>query len=194
MAYRWLSWFVLTLTLGAGIVFVTTANATLNGQQSDETEPQTVRAISPGTPERLIIPELGVDAYVEHLGVAASGNMAVPQGFNTVGWYRYGTLPGAVGSAVMDGHVNNALGAGAVFTDIHTLRPGSELYVRTQAGEKLRFLVEEVATYRADAVPRERLFARADVSRLNLITCAGAWDKAKEAYDHRTVVYARLAS
>lgn len=184
------------MTLAAAFVFAVAAANTIYGQESFETDPQPAshKASVSGVPERLIIPELRIDAYVEHLGIAPSGNMAVPRGFNTVGWFRLGTVPGERGSAVMDGHVNNALGMDAVFSKIHTLRKGSELYVRSEKGDLLRFLVEEVATYRKDAVPRERVFARDDVPRLNLITCAGTWNSDKDSYSKRTVVYARLAS
>src|SRR5258708_38380056 len=60
-------------------------------------------------PDRLDIPVLNIDAAVLQVGIARSGHMAVPPNFTDVGWYKYGSLPGQKGSAVMAGHVDNGL-------------------------------------------------------------------------------------
>ena len=51
----------------------------------------------PGQPERLIIPAIGVNAPIESLGLADSGDgeMAVPPNASDVAWYKKGPLPGA---------------------------------------------------------------------------------------------------
>ena len=52
-------------------------------------------------PSRLIIPSLDIDTNVQHVGLAKSGNMAAPNNFTDVSWWKYGTVPGYRGSAVM---------------------------------------------------------------------------------------------
>lgn len=144
-------------------------------------------------PARLEIPALGIDAHVKAVGVNAAGNMATPGNFTDVGWYQFGTVPGQIGSAVMDGHVDNGLALPGVFKRLADLKKGDSIYVVTKEGTRLRFVVEEVVSYPYDAVPLELLFNRRDDRRLNLVTCAGSWLRSDRTYDQRLVVYAKLA-
>jgi len=100
-----------------------------------------------GLPTRLIIPDLNIDAEVQKVGIAKSGNMTPPSHFSDVGWYKYGTVPGEVGSAVMAGHVDNALGLAGVFKYLGDLNTGQDIYVSTDKGEKLHFKVADIASY-----------------------------------------------
>lgn len=143
-------------------------------------------------PARLIIPSLEIDAHIQYVGVGASGNMAVPNNYTDVGWYRYGPVPGQRGSAVIDGHVDNAVGLAGVFKDLGKIMPGASVFIETNNGSLIEFRVEDVVTYGYKDVPNELLFGRADKSRLNLITCAGSWIGSEETYDERVVVYTTL--
>src|SRR5207244_3357402 len=121
-----------------------------------------------------------------------TGNMAVPSNFTDVGWFKLGTIPGHVGSAVMDGHVDNAVALPGVFKHLATLKKGDDVYVMDKDGARLHFLVTDVQTYPYDEAPAQEIFARADKARLNLITCGGTWIQAKKSYDKRVVVYTEL--
>jgi hypothetical protein len=57
---------------------------------------------------RLAVPALGVDAPVEPVGIRDDGQMALPDDVDRLGWYRFGPVPGAEGSAVLAGHVDDA--------------------------------------------------------------------------------------
>jgi LPXTG-site transpeptidase (sortase) family protein len=191
--------------VGAGWVFTTTLVHALWYAPEEDASVAVPPTASLGTtspivltsardiPVELSIPAINVDAHVQDVGIGKTGNMAVPTNYTDVGWYRYGTVPGAVGSAVIDGHVDNGFGLDAVFKHISELKPGDDIYVQTQSGEELHFVVQDIETYPATQVPLQTLFTRDDEPRLNLITCAGQWEPDKEAYDHRTVVYAVLA-
>lgn len=144
-------------------------------------------------PSRLIVPSLQIDAHIQYVGIAASGNMAVPNNYTDVGWYRYGTVPGQKGSAVIDGHVDNALGLAGVFKNLELIEAGEEIFVETKGGKKLRFIVTDVERYGYKEVPNHLLFGREDAGRLNLITCGGSWIKREKTYDERIVVYSVLA-
>jgi hypothetical protein len=86
----------------------------------------TTRPAEPATtevpaPVRLTVPALGVDAPLDPVGVAPDGQMALPDDVDRVGWYRFGPAPGAAGSAVLAGHVDDAeqgLGALAALRDV----------------------------------------------------------------------------
>lgn len=184
----------------AGVVFAATlVRATLYAPDS-EVASTTLAAAAPAReatagelPKRLRVPSLGINAFVRAVGVNGEGNMATPGNFTDVGWYKYGAVPGFLGSAVMDGHVDNALALDGVFKHLQDLKPGDEIFVDTASSTELRFVVEEVALYAAPEVPTDRLFNAKDASRLNLITCAGDWVKDEKGYDKRLVVYATLA-
>jgi len=191
---------VAIITLAAGVVFAgTLVRATLYAPDS-EVASSTLAALAPARaategelPRRLRIPALGIDAFVRHVGLNAEGNMATPGNYTDVGWYKYGAVPGFVGSAVMDGHVDNALALDGVFKHLGNLKAGDEIYVDTASSTKLRFVVTEVASYTVKDVPLERIFNARDTAHLTLITCTGEWNRDKEEYAERLVVYGSLA-
>lgn len=145
-------------------------------------------------PRRLKIPALRIDAGVQEVGVNAKGNMAAPNNFTDVGWYKYGPPPGFLGSAVITGHVDNALALPGVFKRLRELKIGDDIFVETNDGRELRFRITEIQRYPYSRVPLNILFARRDLPRLNLITCGGDWLPEERIYDERLVVYAELVA
>lgn len=145
-------------------------------------------------PSRILIPALAIDAPVQRVGVNAKGNMAAPSNFTDVAWYKYGTVPGMKGSAVMAGHVDNGLGLPGVFKNLEDIRAGDDVFIIDRKGRQLHFEVTDIEVYPYKAVPIGELFGRHDVSRLNLITCEGEWVPGDKTYDHRMVIYTELVS
>jgi sortase (surface protein transpeptidase) len=146
-------------------------------------------APKPSYPVTLLIPSLSLSNHVIPLGTNAKGEMDVPDGDSgNVGWYQDGTIPGEVGSAVLDAHVF------AAFAKLKKLKIGSSVYVVTDTGSKLHFVVSEIKTYALADVPADLLFNRADGARLNLITCAGTLSRDRTTYSHRLVVYTKLVN
>lgn len=140
-------------------------------------------------PARLIIPSLNINASVQDLGINSIGNLQAPDNFVDVGWYKYGTVPGYVGSAVIDGHVDNGLGLAGVFIHLDSIKVGDDVYVQTNSGDKLLFVVADVEVYPYQDVPTQQVFAQTDAARLNLITCDGTWVNGQDTYSQRLVVY-----
>ena len=139
-------------------------------------------------PARLSIPAVGIKTAIEPVGINEKGEMAVPEGSSDrVGWYQSGATPGENGSAVMAAHVY------AGFKKLRGIQPGAEIEVTDEDGETKRFIVEEVKLTRLEDVSPYFLFERSDAARLNLITCAGKFDRKLGTYDHRLIVYAVLA-
>lgn len=138
-------------------------------------------------PARLIIPSIKLDTSVIEVGVTANGEMDVPDGkTKNVGWYRYGTIPGDVGSAVMDAHVY------AAFKNLRNVKIGDDIYVVNMRGEKLHFRVTDSRVYEFDKLPLEHIFANSDGRHLNFITCARKFIPSLNTYSHRLVVYTEL--
>lgn len=151
-----------------------------------------------GKPVKLIIPALGIEANIQEVGVTPAGTMANPQGINKfreTGWYKNGARPGQPGSAVIDGHLDNALGLKGIFYNLNQLAPGDAVIVETDASEQLLFKVSSNETYDYKNAPVEKIFNTDDgTSLLNLITCDGTWVAAEKSYDKRLVVYTALVS
>lgn len=148
-------------------------------------------------PARLAIAAIGVDAAVEDLGVTTGDRMAMPSSFTQVGWYKYGPVPGANGTAVMYGHLDNGLGLSGVFKKLATLAPGDKVVTTSADGAQHTFVVDRVESYPYQAVPSEALTGSLGdtEAHLNLITCTGKWvydSSMGMTYDHRLVVYTTL--
>jgi sortase (surface protein transpeptidase) len=140
-------------------------------------------------PVRVIVPAIGLDASIEHMGLNTRGEMAVPDGSgDSVGWYKDGTMPGRTGSAVLAAHVY------AAFSRLQYAPVGSDIYIVTRDNSRLHFVVSEKATYGLENLLPELLFNRDDDKRLNLITCAGQYIPTLGTYDQRLVLYATLVN
>jgi sortase A len=153
-----------------------------------------VNEASSSPPQRIIIPKINLDTDVEKVGITYAGNMSTPKKVQSTGWYKYGTIPGDIGSAVIDGHVDNGFGLPGVFSNLKNLVPGDNIYIEKEDGSKVSFEVFDVKKYYYTDVPREVIFHRNDGAYLNLITCDGEWLTDAETSDHRLVVYAKLTN
>ncbi len=143
-------------------------------------------------PARLKIPSLGVNAKVESVGIKDDGAMATPSNFDNVAWYSLGAKPGAQGSAVFAGHVNNALLRSGVFERLSQIKKGDYVTIEDSDGKSLVYKVSSVGVYHPNA-STDALFAATGPSRLVLITCDGDWVSAARTYDKRLVVIAERA-
>jgi LPXTG-site transpeptidase (sortase) family protein len=174
----------------------TAENPVIDSQnpQSPTSAEKTLSEVPSKHPQRLIIPKLDIDAKILDMGINAAGNMDAPHNFVDVGWFKLGTVPGEIGSSVIDGHEDNGLSLDGVFKHLEDLRPGDDVYVVQADGKKLHFKVEVSEIYPYNNAPLQKIFARADKARLNLITCAGSWLKEAKTNDKRLVVYTVLVN
>jgi LPXTG-site transpeptidase (sortase) family protein len=156
--------------------------------------PQFAATSTPGnlTPARLRIPSLGVDAKVESVGTKADGTMGTPSNFKDVSWYSLGAKPGAAGSAVFAGHVNNGLMSSGVFANLSQIKKGDYITLADDAGRTKVYQVSSVNEYAANA-STESIFATTGPSQIVLITCDGDWVPSAKTFDKRLVVVAKPA-
>jgi LPXTG-site transpeptidase (sortase) family protein len=143
------------------------------------------------SPNRLLIPRIGVNATIEARGLDAGRNMETPSDFREVAWYDLGPRPGAAGNALINGHVDWWTGS-AVFTRLGELRPGDAVIVVKGDGTRVTFKVTGRSTVAANARIAS-LFAPSRVASLTLITCAGVWDPLSFSNTQRLLVSAVLA-
>jgi len=145
--------------------------------------------VGTSTPVTVSIPAVGIEGLVVPVGKTKSGNMAVPGKYENVGWYRYGSVPGSVGNAVLAGHLDNGRGSPAVFYNLKEMKIGDKVYVETGGGEKLKFMVKEIRLVDYANPPLEEIFGKVEGEMLNLITCDGTWDPVAKIYDKRLIVF-----
>jgi sortase (surface protein transpeptidase) len=146
-----------------------------------------------GTPLRVRIPSLDVDAAIEQVGIDAEGNMATPEDPWNTAWYAPGSRPGQRGNAAIAGHVDYHGIGPVVFWRLNELVPGDEVFVDTDAGQTLRFVVNDSTYYRPESAPLERIFGTSNTPNLNLITCGGTFNPTTRQYDQRLVVFTTYA-
>ena len=143
-----------------------------------------------GRPVRLSIPAIGVkDGNVVDVGLEPNGAMETPKGWWDLGWYKLGSVPGEVGNAVISGHLDSDTGP-SIFWNLNRLRKGDKIIVELADGAKRSFAVEKLESYPFNKAPLDRIFGATDKRHLNLITCAGTFDKGHANYSNRLVVYA----
>jgi hypothetical protein len=143
-------------------------------------------------PASLIIPVIGVKTALVGLGLAASGALRVPSSTAVAGWYTGSPRPGAIGSAVIAGHIDSKTGPG-VFFRLPELRVGDRIYVRRADGTTVEFRVTALGTYQKDYFPTATVYGAAPDPELRLITCGGTFDYATGHYLSNTVIYAAEA-
>jgi LPXTG-site transpeptidase (sortase) family protein len=112
-----------------------------------------------------------------------------------VAWYKLGARPGQPGSAVIAGHLDNALSLKGVFFHLDKLKAGDTVSVQTRDGSEAVFQVigSQVYDYKGDAA--SEVFTSSDgKAYLNLVTCDGVWIQSEKSYDQRLVVFTTLVS
>ncbi|RBY74385.1 class F sortase [Blastococcus sp. TF02-09] len=150
--------------------------------------PRAPRSVVP--PVRVSVPSLGVDAPVDAVGIAPDGQMELPQAVSRVGWYRFGPAPGAAGSAVLAGHVDDQEQGPGALLRLRDAAVGDELTVTDAAGTGTRWRVVSREAITKQSLPVDRIFARDGAPRLTLITCGGPFLPEYRSYRDNVVVVA----
>jgi sortase (surface protein transpeptidase) len=142
-------------------------------------------------PVSLIIPAIGVRTGLVHLGLTASGALQVPSTTAVAGWYTGSARPGAIGAAVIVGHIDSQTGPG-IFFRLRLLHRGSQVYVRRADGTLAVFQVTSVRSYLKSQFPTLAVYGPVPDPELRLITCGGTFDYATGHYLSNVIVDAAL--
>jgi len=158
-----------------------------------------------GTPARLIIPALDVDAAFERIGLDQSAPpdadgrrpLGNPTDRTKAGWYAAGPRPGS--------------GTGTVLTNGHTFRDNSAVFKedfasRMAVGQRIDVRQDNgsLCSYRVDRLWREvnakrdyprivtsqKLYDFSGPERLFLTTCGGSWNASTQNYDDISLLIA----
>ena len=123
------------------------------------------------------------------LGLEENGAMETPDPADA-GWYSRGPSPGALGPAVITGHVT--WNGPAVFYRLGTMRRGDQVSVTRKDGKTVVFTVTRVARFSKSRFPSQAVYGPIDHAGLRLITCGGTYDAARHKYRDNVVVFAKL--
>jgi LPXTG-site transpeptidase (sortase) family protein len=180
-----------TLASGAPRSSTTVRPATSN----DATTPGTSATPSTGLhpiedPVRIVIPAIGVDAQMVHVGNQPNGSMQVPP-YGLAAWYRQGPQPGAAGPSVIIGHVDSKKKAD-VFHRLNALKPGDVILVFDKSGDVATFQADSSELVLKKDLPKDRIWNNTSQPVLRLITCGGKWDASIGHYLSNLIVYAHL--
>jgi sortase (surface protein transpeptidase) len=146
-----------------------------------------------GRPVSLTIPLIGVTTKLLTLGLTTDGSLRVPATTSVAGWYAGSPRPGAIGPAIIVGHIDSYRGPG-VFFRLSELRTGDQVYIRRSDGTMVMFRVTAVQRYLKRHFPTQAVYGPTPDAELRLITCGGAFDPATGDYLSNIVIYATEAS
>ncbi|XMN09180.1 class F sortase [Streptomyces griseobrunneus] len=149
--------------------------------------------LRPSDPVRIRIPSIEVDAPMMRLGLGPEGSLDVPpdENRNLAGWYADGVPPGAQGTAIVAGHVDNAEGP-SVFYALGALTKGTRVEVVREDGRTAVFSIDAIEVYDNKDFPDQRVYGDSPHASLRLITCGGGFSK-ETGYQGNVVAYAHLA-
>jgi sortase (surface protein transpeptidase) len=141
-----------------------------------------------GEPVRLLIPAIAVNAEIVAVGLTPDKIVDTPR--DEVGFW--GDEPGLTGTATLNGHFINDRREPGIFNRLGELRPGDDILVTDRLGQVHAYRVWEKELVAVEEFPLKKVYRRTDEGRLQLITCAGRYEPARDDYSKRTIVYARL--
>lgn len=146
-------------------------------------------------PQRLRIPKVQIDTvFSAPVGIdEQTGEVSVPEDYDSVAYYQHGPTPGELGPAVVLGHVDSHEGP-AVFFSIGQLEVGDEVYVDREDGSVATFAVTKLTRTRQTGFPTAEVYGDINHAGLRLITCTGIYDKDKLRYTHNLIVFAELVA
>jgi hypothetical protein len=166
---------------------------TAPADRSDVRDKITGLVLPESDPVALSIPKIGVQSKLVKLGLDPNGEMETPPP-PVAGWFTRGATPGALGPAVIAGHLT--YNGPAVFRRLGSLQRGDDVTVTREDGKVAVFTVSRVAHYSKSRFPSRAVYGPIDHAGLRLITCGGTYDAAKprHKYSDNIVVFARLVA
>jgi sortase (surface protein transpeptidase) len=139
-------------------------------------------------PVFLVIPAIGVRTRLIRLGTTSSGTLQVPKTTSVAGWYTASARPGAIGPAVIAGHVDSDAGVG-IFFRLKLLRPGDKIFVKRADGTVAQFVITAIRFYAKTSFPTKAVYGPVPYAAIRLITCGGVFDHATGSYLANVVAY-----
>jgi len=157
--------------------------------------PPATDPVASSAPTRVRVPAIGADSSLVPVGLDARRRVEVPPVSQPMqaAWYSRSPTPGAVGPAVVLGHVNGN-GRDGVFADLYRIRPGQEVEVDREDGRTAVFTVYRVTTVPKTAFPTTEVYGNTPDAQIRLVTCGGALDESRHSYLSNVIVFGTLTA
>lgn len=156
---------------------------------------------NPSFPRYLSIPSLKIsNARVVQIGtIRNTGQLDSPKSIYDAGWYMKSSLPGTgKGAVLIDGH-NGGPTKGGIFENLGNLSKGSEIVIERGDGQRITYQVVDNREMSVEDINNENnplgmktMLNSMDPKKegLNMITCVGDWDYAKNTFNKRVMLRA----
>lgn len=193
------SWSFLAVVFFIGVLLVHHGVSRADGPPQPDPGAATLGTTTPpadplpaSKPVRVRIPEIGVDAPLTGVGRDAEGwlDAPPPDDPNLAGWFTKAVTPGERGTAVIDGHVDNAKGP-AVFYGLGSLKKGEHIEVDRADGRTAVFEIHGIDVVDKNRFPDRKVYGSTGLPELRVITCGGSYSK-KSGYSGNVVLYGLL--
>jgi len=193
---------VLIGALGLGVYFISRTQSlqdqaaiTYSTDNPNESKKDADNYVWRGTknePKKIIISKIGVNAFVQSVGVDQNKKIAVPNNVHLAAWFKDSALPGDNGLAIIDGHVSGKTTDG-VFKKLNTLQKGDTFKIEKGDGRIVEYIVFKTASV-PEAQASAILYSQDPSlsSQLNLITCGGQFNKQTQQYSDRVIISAQI--
>jgi LPXTG-site transpeptidase (sortase) family protein len=165
---------------------VTSSTDTPSEKKVDITAPYAVAA---NHPKIIHIPKIGVEGFVQRVGIDQHDNIAVPTNINIAGWYTNSVIPGDKGLSIIDGHVQGVYSPG-IFKRLGELNKDDTFTIEFGDGHTVGFIVTSTKELSAKEAGLA-MFRQVSDKQLNLITCSGKFNAKNKAYENRLLVAAK---
>lgn len=168
---------------------------TQDTDEPDENKPDvenTPYEVPNDMPRRIIIPSLGVNGFVQQVGLTPENAVAVPSNIHVAGWFNDSVLPGEAGVSIIDGHVSGRYSS-AIFESLSEIAIGETFTIEFGNLSQKTFRVTDKKQL-AEEESAEFLFTDnpAIDSQLNLITCGGQYNRDTDSFPDRVVIVSEL--
>lgn len=142
-------------------------------------------------PTTVSIPAIAVSSGLLSLSLDATGALEAPNVYDSAGWYAAGVVPGAIGPAIIAGHIDS-ITAPAIFARLDELAKGDAVVVTLSDGTVEKFTVQKSMESPKAAFPTSAVYGNVPTPQLRLITCGGAFNATTGHYVDNLIVYATL--
>jgi len=140
-------------------------------------------------PKKIVIPSVGIDDYIQNVGIDQNNEIAVPNNVFIAGWFVDSERPGDKGLSIIDGHIDGRQQTGAVFKNLPEIAVNDELTIVFGDNTEVKFRVIQKQELSVEETPSALYSQNPEISnQLNLITCVGNFDSQARQYDKRLIV------
>lgn len=182
---------------GVGDSMPGTTIVSASDERPSEKDPGRVNenySVPAGQPRAIAISSLGIEAYIQRVGIDRNNVMVAPNNIFFAGWYVGSVAPGEKGISIIDGHAGGRYENG-VFRQLGSLQVGDSVSI--QMGDKTwrEFIVDSTDIYSVEDSARALFVDNPNIEReLHLITCDGVFNDSTQTYDKRLIVTLSLDS